>query len=139
MITFSFSAVVKGTKEKAWFYYENLEQWYRWKSDLEDICLDGAFETGVSGTMTLSGMPPLAFNLVKVVDQHSFTDISETPAGSILFEHDIIEGETGFITLKHSVSLVCEEPSDEQVNFLKQVFADVPSSVLTLKDIVEKE
>lgn len=135
---FSFMTKIRGTKEKIWEYYADIEKWYIWESDLNDITLTGPFETGSVGSMQLEGMPPMDFLLTSVKEYQEFWDKTETPMGSICFGHEIFEESDGTSAVKHTVKLDCEEITAENINFLKQVFSDVPDAILLLKNQVEQ-
>ena len=133
---FSFSLKIKATKEDAWEYYANIEKWYNWEEDLKNITLKGKFETGSCGTMELEGMPPMEYQLTLVKPFEEFCDKTETPLGDILFGHQIIDNNDGSVNIKHTVILDSED--EQHLEFLKQVFSDVPQSIFILKNRLEK-
>ncbi len=134
---FSFKVRVNAAKEKIWQYYEDIQKWYTWEADLEDITLDGGFQTGSTGKMKLAGMPALDYTLTSVVENKEFCDKTVTPIGELYFNHQIIEEGLGTY-IQHSVRLDTEDVTTEKLGFLKQVFADVPDSMMLLKREVEK-
>ena len=134
---FSFELVINAKKEDAWVYYSQVDQWFVWEGDLEEISLDGDFTTGQKGKMKMEGMPELDFTLVEVRENQYFSDLTATPFGNVLFEHEILENPAGSISLRHSVSLTDGDMTEEALAFLKQIFADVPESVGKLKHILE--
>ncbi|EHJ52835.1 SRPBCC family protein [Streptococcus macacae] len=134
---FSFELAINAKKEDAWVYYCQVDQWFVWENDLEEISLDGDFTTGQRGKMKMEGMPELAFTLVEVRENQYFSDLTATPFGSILFEHEILESSAAAIRLRHSVSLMDGDMTEEALAFLKQIFADVPASVRQLKQLLE--
>lgn len=133
---FSFSLKIKATKEDAWEYYANIEKWYNWEEDLKNITLKGKFETGSCGTMELEGMPPMEYQLTLVKPFEEFWDKTKTPFGDILFGHQIIDNNDGSVNIKHTVILDSED--EQHLEFLKQVFSDVPQSIFILKNRLEK-
>ena len=132
---FSFSLKIKATKEDAWEYYANIEKWYNWEEDLKNITLKGKFETGSCGTMELEGMPPMEYQLTLVKPFEEFWDKTKTPFGDILFDHQIIDNNDGSVNIKHTVILDSED--EQHLEFLKQVFSDVPDSIFILKKYLE--
>ncbi|MGT2737482.1 SRPBCC family protein [Streptococcus orisratti] len=134
---FSFELAVNTKKEDVWAYYSQVDQWFVWEGDLEEISLDGDFTTGQTGKMKMEGMPELVFTLVQVRENQYFSDLTATPFGNVLFEHEIVEDPAGGISLRHSVSLTDGDTTEEALAFLKQIFADVPESVGKLKQILE--
>ncbi|MGT2906609.1 SRPBCC family protein [Streptococcus dentiloxodontae] len=134
---FSFELAVNAKKEDVWVYYSQVNHWFVWEGDLEGISLEGDFTTGQKGKMKMKGMPELAFTLVEVHENQCFSDVTATPFGNVLFEHEILENPAGSISLRHSVSLTDGAMTEEALAFLKQIFDDVPDSVEKLKQTVE--
>ena len=102
---------------------------------LKNITLKGNFETGSKGIMELEGMPPMEYELTHVKVFEEFWDKTATPFGNILFGHQIIDNNDGSVIIKHSVSLDSEDI--QHLEFLKQVFSDVPDSIFILKKYLE--
>jgi len=134
---FSYKTKVNATKERIWSYYEDIQKWYVWEDDLESITLDGDFKMGSTGEMKLADMPPMAYTLTTVIENEAFFDKTSTPFGDIYFKHQIIEENDG-IYVKHSVQLQTDEVTLEKLGFLRQVFNDVPDSIMLLKAEVER-
>lgn len=134
---FSFEMKVNAPAEKVWSYYADLQKWYIWEQDLEDITLDGEFVTGSCGVMQLAGMPAMKYVLTEVVENQTFCDKTATPLGDIYFNHQILQKSDG-VFIRHSVRLDCAEPAPDKLAFLKQVFSDVPDSIMLLKAEAEK-
>lgn len=134
---FSFKMKVNASKEKIWQYYADIQKWYTWEGDLEDISLNGDFEKGSTGTMKLADMPPMEFTLTDVAENECFCDRTPTPIGDVYFNHRIIEEIDG-VYIQHSVRLDTAEINTEKLAFLKQIFSDVPDSIMALKMEVEK-
>lgn len=131
---YSFEMTTKATPEEIWHNYSDVQKWFIWEADLLDIKLDGPFQTGVFGEMTLEGMPPLAFELVEVLDHRSFCDVTKIPGiGSLYFNHELIPTVQGTV-IKHSVELVCiaDNEEEKQLSFLTQVYSDVPQAIFSL-------
>lgn len=131
---YSFEMTTQATPEEIWHNYVNVKNWFAWEADLLAIQLDGPFQTGVSGEMTLKGMPPLAFELTEVIDHRSFCDVTQIPGlGSLYFNHELIPTVQGTV-IKHSVELVCiaDNEEEKQLSFLTQVFSDVPQAIFAL-------
>lgn len=134
---FSFEALTTATPEAVWQHYADVNNWFGWEDDLIAIHLDGPFEKGISGEMTLTGMPPMSFTLVEVTKNRSFCDETKIPGlGSLFFNHELTGTEQGTI-IKHSVEFISLETSDsqEQLGFLTQVFSDVPESIFALAKV----
>lgn len=134
---FSFMTKVNATKEKIWEYYADIQKWYVWESDLKNITLHNGFMSGSTGVMELEGMPPMEYTLTLVKEYQEFWDKTDTPFGSIYFGHEIIENDVNSVNIKHIVKLETDIFNDEKLGFLKQVFSDVPDSIMLLKSKVE--
>lgn len=120
--------------EKIWPLYEDVNKWFKWEDDLEDISLHGEFITGSNGSMKLSGQPSMDFVLVSVKAGKSFTDRTSIPnVGDIYFIHELNDNE-GKTLVRHSVKFI---PANRKANlkdleFVSQIFADVPASIFSL-------
>ncbi len=137
MLTLSFKTTVKGNKKDVWNHYCEVEKWHAWDKQLEEISLDGPFETGTVGQMKLFGQPPLEFQLSDVQEYQTFSNLASTPFGKVVFDHQIKEIEAGQLSIEHSVSLLVERVTDSSMTFLQSVFKDIPQAVLTLKEVME--
>lgn len=132
-----FKVEVNATKEIIWPYYANPEKRQIGEEDLESINFNGELKTGTTGTMKLKEMPEMSFTLTNIIPNASYWDRTDVPGmGSIYFEHDILQ-EDGKTFIQHAVRLEKENPSEEDLNFLRGIFSDVPKSVMKIKKEVE--
>lgn len=123
--------------QKIWPLYAEITNWYKWEADLESVSLEGDFETGTFGQMTLLGQPSLRFELIEVKADKSFCVKTSIPKlGDLYFYHELIRID-GKTFIRHSVELIPIEESNFQkgLDFLRQVFADVPASVSQLVEV----
>lgn len=131
---YSFELETDTTIEKIWPLYEDINKWFSWEDDLEDISLNGEFTQNTTGCMKLRGQPSMEFLLVSVVPGKSFTDKTSIPnVGDIYFIHEL--NDNGSQTLiKHSVEFIPfnRKADIKDLEFISQVFADVPSSIFSL-------
>ena len=81
-------------------------------------------------------MPPMEYQLTRVKSFEEFWDKTETPFGDILFGHQIIDNNDGSVNIKHTVALDSEDK--QHLEFLSQVFSDVPQSMFILKSCLER-
>ena len=135
---FSFKIKINAKKEKVWEYYADINKWYIWEEDLKDIKLNGEFKTGSKGIMKLENMPPLEYILTSVEENKEFWDKTDIPLGSIHFGHEIFEEDRNSVSIKHTVRLESTIISEENIEFLKGIFSDVPHSMMLLKKSVEE-
>ena len=135
---FSFKIKINAKKEKVWEYYANINKWYIWEEDLKDIKLNGEFKTGSKGMMELENMPPLEYILTSVKENKEFWDKTDIPLGSIHFGHEIFEEDKNSVSIKHTVRLESSIINEENIEFLRGIFSDVPHSMMLLKKSVEE-
>ena len=135
---FSFKIKINAKKEKVWKYYADINKWYIWEEDLKDIKLNGEFKTGSKGIMKLENIPPLEYVLTSVKENKEFWDRTDIPLGSIHFGHEIFEEDRNSVSIKHTVRLESTIISEENIEFLKGIFSDVPHSMMLLKKSVEE-
>ena len=135
---FSFKIKINAKKEKVWEYYADINKWYIWEEDLKDIKLNGEFKTGSKGIMKLENIPPLEYVLTSVKENKEFWDRTDIPLGSIHFGHEIFEEDRNSVSIKHTVRLESTIISEENIEFLKGIFSDVPHSMMLLKKSVEE-
>ena len=135
---FSFKIKINAKKEKVWEYYADINKWYIWEEDLKDIKLNGEFKTGSKGMMELENMPPLEYILTSVKENKEFWDKTDIPLGSIHFGHEIFEEDKNSVSIKHTVRLESSIINEENIEFLKGIFSDVPHSMMLLKKSIEK-
>ena len=134
---FSFELKTTATPEHLWNYYADVNQWFAWEDDLENISLAGAFVTGTTGEMTLAGQPPMTFLLTSVIPNQEFSDKTSIPGlGDLFFYHELFQTEAKTI-IKHSVEFIPfnREVAAKDLAFIAQVFADVPASVFKLAEL----
>ena len=135
---FSFKIKINAKKEKVWEYYADINKWYIWEEDLKDIKLNGEFKTGSKGIMELENMPPLEYILTSVEENKEFWDKTDIPLGSIHFGHEIFEEDKNSVSIKHTVRLESSIINEENIEFLRGIFSDVPYSMMLLKKSVEE-
>ncbi|MHB9301210.1 polyketide cyclase [Fusobacterium polymorphum] len=135
---FSFKIKINAKKEKVWEYYADINKWYIWEEDLKDIKLNGEFKTGSKGIMELENMPPLEYILTSVKENKEFWDRTDIPLGSIHFGHEIFEEDKNSVSIKHTVRLESSIINEENIEFLRGIFSDVPHSMMLLKKSVEE-
>ena len=135
---FSFKIKINAKKEKVWKYYADINKWYIWEEDLKDIKLNGEFKIGSKGIMELENMPPLEYILTSVKENKEFWDRTDIPLGSIHFGHEIFEEDKNSVSIKHTVRLESSIINEENIEFLRGIFSDVPHSMMLLKKSVEE-
>ncbi|MBC6308483.1 hypothetical protein HCJ66_02835 [Listeria sp. FSL L7-1582] len=134
---FSFELKTEASMEQIWGLYEDVNKWFSWEADLEEIVLESGFKTGTSGTMKLVGRPQTPFVLTSVTVNKEFTNKTVIPSiGEIYFSHELSEAESKTV-VKHSVEFVPlnREATFEDLTLISRVFASVPKSVCSLIEV----
>jgi uncharacterized protein YndB with AHSA1/START domain len=128
---------VAATRERIWPYYTDPTKRSIWEEDLESLTFDGEVKTGTTGKMKLRDMPEMSFTLIEVIPNVSYCDRTVVPGmGSLVFGHKILQ-ESGKTSIEHSVRLEKESYTEQDAGFLCSVFADVPQSIMKIKQEVE--
>ncbi len=79
----------------------------------------------------------MAFELVEVTPNESFCDVTKIPnLGSLYFNHELIRTEKSTV-VRHTVEFVSLDGFDhqEQLEFITQVFLDVPQLIFSLIEV----
>ncbi|MBC9785532.1 polyketide cyclase [Heliobacterium chlorum] len=141
MTEFSFQTEVNASPEEIWAMYANPENRFKWESDLEHIKLNGEFISGVTGCMKLKGMPAMEFTLTYVKNCEEFWDKTEVPEKgmALCFGHTLTRLNNKTL-IKHTVKLEKSKGdiTEDDINFLFQVFKDTPDAILAIKKEVEQ-
>lgn len=133
---FSFEAETELASEQLWPYYAEVNNWFKWEDDLQKISLEGAFETGTVGEMTLERQPPMTFTLTSVKPNEHFTDETTIPGVGTLYFHHELESQGTKTLIRHSVEFKSATNAEnvEDSKFVAGIFSDVPESVLSLME-----
>ena len=139
---YSFEQKTSASITDVWSLYENVNKWFTWENDLEKISLEGLFETNTKGSMTLTNMPPMSFELVKVIPEEVFIDKTTIPnMGEINFIHELSETNHKETVIRHSVEFVPlnREPKANDLKFISKIFENVPASVFSLIEVATND
>src|SRR5699024_4809788 len=122
--------------EDVWKYYSNLDKWYIWDQDLENISLhNNDFITGAKGSMKLKGAPEMEFELLSVIENQEFIVGISISIVAVQFGNSIKKNHDGVI-VRHEVSL--NNNDEKNKGFLSKIFSGVPQSLFCLKKAVEQ-
>ncbi|MEV4598978.1 SRPBCC family protein [Amycolatopsis sp. NPDC049253] len=78
-----------------WPLWTDTSRWPEWDASLREVALDGPFEAGTSGTMTMPDLPPIPFTLTAVDYGRGFTDETRLPDATLVFDHRLEDAEDG--------------------------------------------
>jgi len=139
---YSFEQKTNASITDVWPLYENVNKWFTWENDLEEISLEGLFEANTKGSMTLTNMPPMSFELVKVIPEEVFIDKTTIPnMGEINFIHELSETNHKETVIRHSVEFVPlnREPIANDLKFLSKIFENIPASVFAVIEVATSD
>ncbi|MBY0595935.1 SRPBCC family protein [Bacillus bingmayongensis] len=60
-----------------WNLYQNVSEWSKWDNEILKSYLEGSFESGSIGTLTIFNRKPSTFTLTEVKENESFTNVME--------------------------------------------------------------
>ncbi|MBI4396999.1 MAG: SRPBCC family protein [Elusimicrobia bacterium] len=89
MISFQHSVQTTASPEKVFRIYENVKGWKDWDKGLKDSRLEGALEAGVRGTVVPAGGPAIQLEIIEVIKDQSFSDVSRLPLCLLRFDHSL--------------------------------------------------
>ncbi|MEC1717859.1 SRPBCC family protein [Schinkia azotoformans] len=134
---FSFELLVNTSPEKVWKLYADINEWDKWDSKLKNITLNGNFSVGSTGTIEVENQPPIPYKIVDVQENESFCTKTTIPSfGEIYFNHEVTE-VCEKCMIKHTVELRNGSANEQSITFLKKLFSDVPTAVLSIKELME--
>ncbi len=110
----------------------------QWETDLESLSFDGAVATGTSGTLKLSGKPPIRFVLGRMEENREFSEVVDIPGmGKVEFKHEMFaENGTTYIRKTVTLSPLSGKSGEKEQGFFQQVTGDMAETVFRLKTVV---
>ncbi len=121
-----------------WQHYVTESLRKKWETDLESLSFDGAVATGTSGTLKLSGKPPIRFVLGRIEENREFSEIVDIPGmGKLEFKHEIFaENGTNHIRKTVMLSPLSGKSGEKEQSFFQQLTGDMAETVFRLKRVV---
>lgn len=113
-----------------WRLWSEVGRWPEWDASVQSVELRGPFEVGTTGTMHITGQPPIPFRLTEVEPGRGFVDETEIPGGVLRFRHTAVALPGGGTAITHRVEI--DGAEDVAAEFGPQVTEDVPESVAAL-------
>lgn len=84
----SHSVVTKAvTKEQMWNLFEDVNNWHTWDTGIEYAKLEGNFEKGNHFLLRPKGGPNVKVELLEVVENKRFLDVTDFPLAKMYDEH----------------------------------------------------
>ncbi|HET7902825.1 MAG TPA: SRPBCC family protein [Candidatus Nanopelagicales bacterium] len=128
MFEWTHTVTTSATPEQVWPLYAEVGRWLEWDSGLQGVTLEGPFAVGSRGTLQVEGQPPLAWELIEVTDNASFTDVTEIPGVATLTFVHRIEARAEGSAIVHEVRI--EGPAAAQLG--PMVTSDTPEAMEAL-------
>jgi uncharacterized protein YndB with AHSA1/START domain len=139
MWTFQASANSKASPETIWGLYTDVANWKRWDDAIIASNLEGAFEPGSKGSMTIEGNPyPLGFVLLEVEANRLFRDVTEIPGVAIEFRHKLEPTSEG-TKITHHVTISGPGWERGAATIGKKLEQGLPHTVASLAKLAESE
>ena len=96
MWTKSHSIVTKEvTKEQMWKLMTDVNNWHTWDSGIEYATLSGKFEQGNHFMLKPKGGPKTKIELIEVIENRKFVDLTKFPLAKMYGEHLFEETDEG--------------------------------------------
>src|SRR3954453_12192240 len=133
MATWTHTIRSTASPKAIWPFYADVSTWPIWDAGLQQVTLDGPFLAGSRGTLVVEGQPPLTYELLEVVEGHSFSDLTDIPGVVRLVFHHTLEAIPGGTSITHVIE--AEGPQAEAM--LPMVTSDTPEAMQGLARIAE--
>ncbi len=95
------------TKEQLWKLFANVNEWHHWDDEIEYARMDGRFEKGNVFFLKPKKGPKVKIELIEVVENKKFVDLTRFPLAKMYGEHTFEETSEG---LKISTTMKVEGP-----------------------------
>lgn len=121
-----------------WELWANVPGRTRWDGGLESARIDGPFELGATGQVTLEGQAPTRFELVEVRPESAYTDRFFLPMGATMDWHHSME-ELGGGLRAVTFRIEMTGPTSLPLSLLvRQILeAELPQTVDRLVEVAE--
>lgn len=127
------SATTTAPAAAVWALWSDTTTWPSWDAGMENVSVDGDFTVGTSGTMTITGQPPIPFTLTEVEPNVRFADVTEIPGATLRFTHTLTPTGAG-TEISHRVTI--EGPAAQELGPV--VTAGVPAALAKLASLAEE-
>ena len=92
----SYSIVTQqATKEQMWQLFANVNNWHSWDEGIEYAQMEGDFEKGNHFILKPKGAPKVKIELVEIVKNRKFTDLTRFPLAKMWGEHTFEDTKEG--------------------------------------------
>ena len=105
MWTRSHSIVTQSaTKEQMWRLFSDVNNWHTWDVGCEFAKMEGKFEKGNHFILRPKGGPNVKIELLEVVENKRFLDVTRFPLASMYDEHQFEETADG-LKITHTITM----------------------------------
>jgi hypothetical protein len=105
MWTKSHSIVTKElTKEQIWKLFSDVNNWHTWDTGCEFAKMEGKFEKGNHFILRPKGGPNVKIELLDVVENKSFLDVTKFPLAKMYDNHQFEETGNG-LKITHTITV----------------------------------
>ena len=129
----SHTVTTSAPPEAVWALWSDPGTWATWDPAVEEARIDGAFEEGAAGTMTLTGGIEVPVTLEKVEPGSRYLDQLSMGDLTIRIDHVVRPTDGG---AEVTVSTVITGPGAEDVG--PMVIADAPKALAALVGLAER-
>jgi uncharacterized protein YndB with AHSA1/START domain len=138
MWTKEVSTTSNASPETIWQIYTDIPNWTQWHVEILECHINGPFEPGSKGAMTIAGNScPLPFVLLEVQAGVAFTDLTEIPGANIVFAHHL-ERTSASTKITHTVMISGSAWEQTAATLGKQLEHGLPQTIELLARLAEK-
>lgn len=138
MHKYSYSVVCESTEEQIWEKWIDVDSWNKWDKDISHSNLNGEFKLNAKGSLKPISGPKSNFIITECTTNKSFTTESSLPFCKINFIH-IIRAVDNKMEITHSIEFKGLLKGIFSKIIGKQLYLGLPSSLLSLKNMLEEE
>jgi hypothetical protein len=122
-----------------WNLYADVSSWPEWKVGIEDVKLEGPFETGTRGWLTPIGQPAMPFHIVEAKENGSYvseTEIAKTV--QLRLEHYLTPLPNGGTRVTHRATIPRAALDTYGLNFSPEFNAGIRRTLRQLSAMAVK-
>jgi hypothetical protein len=135
--TFEYSIDCPVTKDFAWQFWTNVDNWARVDPVVEAVEIDGLFAAGTNGVTQIKGSSPVEWKLIEVKNVETATIEILAPGAAIRFHWVFRESSTSSTVITQYVTLAGERAAD-YLEGIKQLEQNLPAGMNRLAEAIVK-
>ncbi|HEY3192134.1 MAG TPA: SRPBCC family protein [Solirubrobacterales bacterium] len=138
MWTFEYSHPTTAEPDTIWRLWSDVSNWSRWDTDLEEVTLEGEFETGSVGSLRPQGMDAFPFTITRAEPGVGYSDETSIGDAVLRFDHDVVPSRGGLV-VRQRVTMDGPAANELFDEFGDKIIPDVPGSVSRFTALAEAE